>query len=75
MFNEACGYCFINNVAVAAKHAVDEHALDRYGFKTLLLDKLAISIFNSKTTCIINMFEIYMFLILYMYHFYFERIR
>lgn len=29
MYDEACGYCFFNNVAIAAKHALDNHDLQR----------------------------------------------
>lgn len=29
MKNEYCGYCFFNNVAIAAKHALDNKGLQR----------------------------------------------
>ncbi|XP_052750216.1 histone deacetylase 6 isoform X2 [Galleria mellonella] len=29
MRSEPCGYCFYNNVALAAKHAIDKHGLNR----------------------------------------------
>lgn len=29
MYSEACGYCFFNNIAIAAKHATDDLGLER----------------------------------------------